>query len=368
MTRLVLAAGSTRTAEIDGISAAGARPELLAHTPSADAEILAYGRPVRAPVVPVSPTGCPTPAVVTRAVREQIGFPVTVVDAGLVEPTGAPTVTVGARACEDVRDPDPVPTAPGAFAAAREFGRSLPDDRVLVAETIPGGTTTALGVLAALGEADVLGDASDEPDTTDAAPGDGAPDAFTAGAVSSSLADNPLGLKRRVVADGLAASGLEPGDAAGDPLRALRRMGDPVLAVVAGLVAGALETDTAVTLAGGSQLVAAAVCLRHRGVDVPLSLATTAFVDDDASIDLARAARELDLDVTVTDPGFGDDHPAMAAYRRGEAKEGVGMGGALALADRAGLPMADVRDGVREVYDRLLADGAPRDTPSGPDG
>ena len=340
MTRLVCCAGTTRTALVDGISAAGADASAMAHTPSADAEILVYGRPVRAPVVPVSPAGCPTPAVVTRAVVERLGVDRTVVDAGLAEPTGAPTVTVGARPGDDIREQDPVPSAPGAFAAARQFGRRLPDDELFLAETVPGGTTTALGVLTALGEADVLGNRT----------------------VSSSLPENPLDLKRRVVAEALAASSLDPGDAAGEPLVALRRAGDPVLAVLSGIAAGALETDTAVTLAGGTQLVAAAACLRHGGYDGPLSLATTSFVAEDPAVDLEGAAAELDLSVTATDPGFTDDHPAMAAYLRGEAKEGVGMGGALALADRAGLPMAAVREGVREVYDDLLAD-ADRETP-----
>ena len=342
MTRLVLCAGSTRTAEIDGISAAGADPDLMAHTPSADGEILTYGRTVRSPVVPVSPTGCPTPAVVTRAVVERLGLETAVVDAGLAEPTGAPTVTVGATPGRDIRESDPVPSAPGAFAAARQFGRKLPDDELFVAETVPGGTTTALGVLTALGAADVLGGSDGNADG--------------AGAVSSSLPENPLGLKREVVAESLTASGLDPGGAEGEPTVALRRAGDPALAVVAGLAAGALETDTAVTLAGGTQLVAAAACLRHGGYDRTLSLATTAFVAEDPSIDLERAADALDLSVTVTDPGFTDDHPAMAAYNAGEAKEGVGMGGALALAERASVPMADVRSGVREVYDRLLAE------------
>jgi uncharacterized protein (TIGR00303 family) len=347
MTRFVLCAGATRTAEIDGISAAGADPDLMVHTPGADSEILTYGRPVRSSVVPVSPTGCPTPAVVTRAVVERLGLDTTVVDAGLAEPTGAPTVTVGAHPGGDIRERDPVPSAPGAFAAARQFGRQLPDDELFLAETVPGGTTTALGVLTALGEADVL-----DPD-------DGAAD----GAVSSSLSENPLELKREVVAEALGSSALSPGDAAGEPTVALRRAGDPALAVVAGLAAGALETDTAVTLAGGTQLVAAAACLRHGGYEGSLSLATTSFVADDPSIDLDRAASELDLDLTVTDPGFTDDHPAMAAYNAGEAKEGVGMGGALALADRAAVPMAEIREGIREVYDRLLAE-ADREVPA----
>jgi len=316
-TRFVLVAGSTRTARIDGISAAGADPELRTATPAADAEILVYGEPVRADTVPVSPTGCPTPAVLTRAVRDLLGFPVTVVDGGLAEPTGAPTVSVGARPGGDIRDADPVPTAPGAFEAARQLGRRLPASELFLAETVPGGTTTALGTLRALGEE---------------------------AAVSSSLPENPLERKRAVVREGFGASGLSPGDAAGEPKRALRRMGDPVLATAAGLARGAVESDTPVTLAGGTQMLAVAALLRHGGVRASLDLATTAFVADDDTATLGELAGRLDVDLTVTDPEFDAvDHPALAAYVRGEAKEGVGFGGALALAARAGVPTADVR-------------------------
>ncbi|PSQ25811.1 TIGR00303 family protein [Halobacteriales archaeon QS_9_68_17] len=295
--RLVLAAGTTRTASIPGISAAGADPEAMVHTPSADAEIVAYGAPVRAPVVPVSPSGCPTPAVVTRAVRDLVGFDLTTVGAGLAENTAAPTVTL------------------------------------FVGETIPGGTTTALGVLTALGE-DV--------------------------GVSSSLPDDPVEQKREVVADALDASDLDPGDLAGDPRYAVRYAGDPMLATVAGLTVGALRSDTPVTLAGGTQMVAAAALVRHADVSAPLSLATTSFVAGDEGVDLDGAAERFDLDLTVTDPGFDEsDHVAMERYVAGEAKEGVGMGGALALADRAGVPMAEVRERVATVHDDLLGDDAP---------
>lgn len=328
--RFVLVAGSTETARIDGISAAGADPDLMAHTPSADLEIVTYGGPVGAPVVPVSPSGCPTPAVVTRAVREAVGFDLLTVDAGLARPTRAPTVDVDATPGADIRAPDPNPEAADVFAAARRLGRSLPDDELLVGETIPGGTTTALGVLTALRER---------------------------ATVSSSLPDNPLSLKRDVVEAALAASELSPGDAAGDPLEAVRRVGDPVLAAVAGLTAGATAAGTDVTLAGGTQMAAAGALVRHAGVEAPLSLATTTFVADDETAAVGELAADLDLDLTVTDPGFdGRDHPAMDAYVAGEAKEGVGMGGALALADRADVPMAEVRDRVVAVYDRLVAD------------
>jgi uncharacterized protein (TIGR00303 family) len=328
--RFLLVAGSTDTAAVPGLSAAGADPDLRAHTPAADAEILTYGQPVRAPVVPVSPSGCPTPAAVTRAVRETLGFDVTVVDGGLAEPTAAGTVTVGARPGGDVREADPVPTAPGAYEAARQFGRKLHEDELFVAESVPGGTTTAMGVLRALGEP---------------------------GAVSSSLPDNPLQQKREVVAEGLDASGLEPGGAVGHPKRAVRRMGDPVLATAAGLARGALETDTAVTLAGGTQMLAVAAMLRHDGVDRRLSLATTSYVAGDDTADLAATADALGVDATVTDPGFdAEDNPGLARYVAGEAKEGVGMGGALALARRANVPMAEVRGSVATVYERLVGE------------
>ncbi|RCU46646.1 nicotinate-nucleotide--dimethylbenzimidazole phosphoribosyltransferase [Haloplanus salinus] len=333
MTRFVLVAGTTKTARIDGISAAGADPDLVAHTPSADAELLEYGQLVRAPSLPVSPTGCPTPAAITRAVRERVGFETLVVDAGLAEPTGAPTVGVGAKPGRDVREPDPVPTAPGAWVAAHELGGALPDDELVIGETIPGGTTTALGVFRALG----VGGGGSKADYPAGVP------------VSSSLPENPLDLKREVIEDAFVASDLAPGDAAYRPERAVRFLGDPVLATIAGLTAGALESGTEVILGGGTQMLAAAALVRHAGVAAPLSVATTAYVAD-ADVDAAAAA--LDCDLVVTDPGFeGRDDP-LARYAAGEAKEGAGMGGALLLAERAGA-LGGVADGTLEVVERV---------------
>ncbi|WP_144799809.1 nicotinate-nucleotide--dimethylbenzimidazole phosphoribosyltransferase [Halorubrum depositum] len=356
---LVVVAGATETAAIDGISAAGADPTLRRHTPSADLEIVAEGRPPSNSPVPVSPSGCPTPAVVTRAVRELVGVGFVGVDAGLAVSTSPSAATVheaGTTPGGDVRDSEPVPDAAGVFERARglagtvagadvgssgDGGDGDPGDanELLVAETIPGGTTTALGVLTALGERPV---------------------------VSSSLAANPLSTKRAVVEEGLAASGLDPGDLAGDPLAAVRLMGDPVLAAAAGLVVGAVDRGIDVTLAGGTQLATVAALARHAGVERRLPLATTAFVADDPTADVAGLADDLDLALTATDPGFdAGEHPAMRAYVRGEAKEGVGMGGALALAERAGVADADLRERVAAVTDRLLAEREGESPPGG---
>ncbi|MFB6210521.1 MAG: nicotinate-nucleotide--dimethylbenzimidazole phosphoribosyltransferase [Halobacteriales archaeon] len=327
--RFVIAAGHTETARIEGISAAGADTDALVHTPSADAEIISYGWLVQAPAVPVSPTGCPTPAVITRAVRECLEFDTLVLDAGLARPTGAPAVSLGASPGRDIRESIAVPDAEDIIDTTRTIGRSLPDETIYIGETIPGGTTTALGVLRALG---------------------------VEGSVSSSLSTNPLAIKERVVTDGLAASDLEVGGAAGQPHQAVRQMGDPVLAALFGLTSGALASDTDVILAGGTQLLAVGALLRHADRTVPLELATTQFVADDDTATLRDTAATLDLSVTVTDPGFeASDHVAMARYVAGEAKEGVGMGGALALADRSATSMATVRERIVTVYDRLLA-------------
>jgi uncharacterized protein (TIGR00303 family) len=322
--RVVLVAGTTRTAAIDGISAAGADPDLRWHTPSADAELLAYGRLLRAPAFPQSPTGCPTPAVVTRAVHETVGLDPLVIDGGLAKPTAAPTVGVGARPGRDVRDADPVPTAPGAFAAAREFGRRFPADHVVVGETIPGGTTTALAVSLALGE--------ELP-------------------VSSSLPENPLDLKWTVAREALAASDLDRGEAAHHPELAVRFAGDPVLAVVAGFVAGACGRGTRVTLGGGTQLLAAAALVRHAGVADPLTLATTSYLA--ADVPIREAAAALDVTVRVTDPGF--SRPPLDRFAAGEAKEGAAMGGALAVAADADAIEA-VRTRTLESVGRLGGD------------
>lgn len=344
--RLFVVGGTTETAAIDGISAAGTSPATRLHTPSADLEILTHGKPVRAPFVPVSPSGCPTPALITRAIREQVGFDCVPIDAGLAKPSAAPTINLGPQAGKkqrprpspggDIRNPVAVPAAAERFDASRAFARSLPDDAIAIGETIPAGTTTALAVLTALDER---------------------------ATVSSSLPENPLERKRDVVETALEASDVTPGDLAGEPIEALRLVGDPVLATIAGLVTGATEAGIDVTLAGGTQLAAAGALVRHADVEAPLTLATTSFVAADDSARLDALAADLELELVVTDPGFeAIDEPGLQAYVTGEGKEGVGMGGALALAERADIDIATVRAHISRRYDELV-DGVSEATP-----
>lgn len=241
----------------------------------------------------------------------------------------APTVSLGDQPGDDIRTDEPVANAAKLFATARRFGKRLPDAVISIGETIPGGTTTAMAVLTALGERST---------------------------VSSSLAHNPLALKREVINEALRASGLEAGSTAGEPIETVRRVGDPMLGVVAGLIVGATERGTDVTLAGGTQLAGAAALARHAGVDAPLSLSTTSFVAADGTAAIDGLAHDLELDLLITDPSFEKrDHPAVDGYVAGEAKEGVGMGGALAILDGTDDTTSDLYERITAVYDRLVA-------------
>ncbi len=229
----------------------------------------------------------------------------------------------------DIREPVAVPDTARKLNAAKEYGRSLPDEQIRLAESIPGGTTTAMAVLAALGE---------QP------------------AVSSSLPQNPLELKRAVVDEGLAASDLKPGVLAAAPIAAIRAVGDPVLAVLVGIAIGALETGTDILLGGGSQMSAVAAFLCHAG----RREVTTSFVTNDETAAVRELADTFEITLTVTDPEFTRrDHPALIGYRNGEAKEGVRMGGAVWLLTEPSQqeqPLTTLHAQIIAVYDRPITD------------
>jgi NaMN:DMB phosphoribosyltransferase len=122
------------------------------------------------------------------------------------------------------------------------------------------------------------------------------------------------------------------------------------------LTIGAVGSGTAVTLAGGTQMVGVAALVRHFGLRESVGLATTQFVADDDTADLQAAADDLDLALTVTDPAFpASEHVAFEQYCRGVAKEGAGMGGALDLLARSGSSMDALHERVVTRYEEVFA-------------
>jgi len=319
--------GSTRTSTIPGISIAGPTPEATLLTPTLDVEYLLEGKGLTLDVVPVSPQGVPTPALITRAsLTLAWDAQPLVIDAGAHTPpktphTRLPSRTVGGRIDEEPGlDPD---RGRALYAEARSLGRRIGRGRVLVVgESIPGGTTTALAIIAALGYVE-----------------DG-----LEGKVSSSAPENPAGLKARVVQAALRRLGEA---SPGDPVGAASLVGDPVHVAIAGLAHGALEAPArAVILAGGTQMIAPLAILARLGVlrgEAARRIAnvTTRWIHDDPSSDwaglLARVAPDVEagyVNLDLSRSAF----PGLRMYEEGYAKEGVGAGGAAALAAvRAGL-------------------------------
>lgn len=117
---------STLTSTIPGISIAGASPELTLYTPALDVEYLVAGLPKSLNVIPATPDGLPTPAVLTRASLELLGLPVLVVDAGSKVEPRIPHAELPSRTVGDIRSGRALPggTSRALFEEAR-----LPEPR-----------------------------------------------------------------------------------------------------------------------------------------------------------------------------------------------------------------------------------------------
>jgi uncharacterized protein (TIGR00303 family) len=336
---------STDTALVPGISAAGASAELIPFTAAADAEVLAYGAARCIAGVPSNPAGPPGPAIITRAALDLAAIPHLVVSAGCRIVPDAPFIDLGGYPGGLISQGRAVQDARGLFTRARRLGRELGEreDYLIIAESVPGGTTTALALLLALG-------------------------IRAEGRVSGTTPGNSHGLK-----SALARQALERLDAAAvaaDPLAAVETLGDPMQAAAAGLAAGALEAGAPVLLAGGTQMIAVVALLRRlaeRG-SAPdpaagrVGVATTRWVVEDPTADAVGLMREVShVPLLATPLSFQNARFAsLRAYEENLVKEGVGAGGAcVAAALTAGVTPDALLARVEEIYTGLMSEGSP---------
>lgn len=326
----VFVLSNTETAYIPDISAAGKTPELTDYTPAGDAEVVETGNIVSVPVLPVTPPyNTPTPAIVACAALNLTGIPHMFVNAGLKVVPDVSFVDLMAKPGFDIRKPVAVYDTEGIFERAQKLGRDIRDttDHLLIGESIPGGTTTAMGVLNALGYD---------------------------GNVSSSSCFNPLELKNRIVKEGMAASGIKYGSLRDDPLHAITCLGDPMMVAVAGIVSGIDGIE--VVLAGGTQMAAVFAVIKHLGINTDnISIATTKYVVNDESANFRELVDELGVPVYTADPGFGASNlTGLQRYEAGDVKEGVGAGGAMYLAQMYGISQKKLRLEIEKICINLF--------------
>jgi len=304
--------GTTETGKIEGISAAGANPEITDYTPPADIELLLLGKCECINGVPVTPDGIPTPALVTMSALGLANIPALPVNAGMRILPHVPFLEVGAKPGGDIRTGNAVENAQKVLQRAKLAGELLSKtvDYLVIGESIPGGTTTALGVLTAMG--------------IDAK-----------GKVSSSMPGNPHDLKIKVVEEGLKARKINFGDLANDPLAAVSCVGDPMMPVFAGLVLGAAERIP-VLMAGGTQMSAILAVVNALNAKLlgNVAIGTTRWIIADKTADLKGIVSKIaDVPILAADLDFtGSRFSGLRAYEAGVVKEGVGIGGSTIAA------------------------------------
>ncbi len=318
----------TVIARIPGLSAAGADVDALRYTAPADADMLFYDRPKVAASLPFDPFGHPSPAAVTRAAKLESGFSAGTVRVGTSVAPASPHVTISENIGRDMRKeravPDYAEIAERASQLASEFDKN--EKYAVIAESVPGGTTTAMLILRALGYS---------------------------GTVSSSGPDNPLALKESIWRDASARLGIKEGSLKGLGLEAAAELGDPMQVAAAAYVA-ALPEGVSVTLTGGTQMMAVAAILRDMGVKRDLLVATTKYVHIDPTSCFEAYAKQIGTRWYAAPLDFSNSRfKGLADYEKGFIKEGVGAGGAVWYAEQLGVPVGRIQSRTEALYEKM---------------
>lgn len=326
---------SSDTGAIEGISIAGASADMRRYTPPADMEALFYGEARCIPGVAATPDGIPSPVIVALASLRAAGLPIFVVDAGSEVSPQTPYFRLGSTPGRSLVTGDAVDDVEGLFERGLYLGEHLAKltDYLVLGESVPAGTTMALAVMLALGL-----DAEDR--------------------VSSSMIGGAHTLKYSTVLQGFGAAGIGKGALADDPLEAVRCVGDPMQAAVAG-IATAASRSIPVMLAGGTQMAAVAAVINRLGQAKMdnLCIGTTRWVWEDKDADLVGLAEEAGCPrVYAAALDFGGSRfEGMHPYEAGLVKEGVGAGGAAIVAlSRTGLSAAELVERVEDVYEATV--------------
>ena len=322
--------GNTEISNIEGVSIAGATPELTKFTPPGDAEFLFYDKLKVVDGIPVTPEGHPTPGIITKAAKELTNFPLIVLRGGTYLPPSVPHVHISSYVGKDFRKGSALKNLKEIIEKSTIFSKELQNieiKEVMIAESIPGGTTTAMAVLRSLGY-----------------------DALT----SSASPENPINLKMKIVKDGFRRININQGDFKDKPLDALREFGDPVLASVLGF---SLGFRGKVYLAGGTQMLAIAALLKSLNESLDrFKIITTGWIKKDKSSTFEKTAKDIGISYEFIDLDFSKSRfRGLKDYEKGYVKEGVGAGGASWIAFKNGFKKEDVLRKVEEIYGRLLA-------------
>ena len=142
-----------------------------------------------------------------------------------------------------------------------------------------------------------------------------------------------------------------------DIFETLSKVADNMLIFNAGFILG-LNNRTKLILAGGTQMACVLLIvdriLKHMGGTMKssnLALCTTKWVAKDENSDIKAILERLRFPINAYYSDFDfsiSQHPALKLYDQGEAKEGVGAGGALMYGFLNGLSKKEIIDQIEE--------------------
>jgi len=309
----LLAASVTKTCEIEGITQAGI-PGMIPLTPTLDAEFIINEKVFSLGELAETPTGVPTPALITRAIHNIVPFQkIEILDLGLsVQPKNCTIHHFGIQPSEAI-DKGAGIDAQELFLKGMEFGKSyeLKGNYLILAESTPAGTTTATASALALGY-----DCADD--------------------FSSSFLHVPNDIKARTLNKALSLINEDMTN-----FEKLGIVSDNMLIFCAGFLLEASKRFH-IVLAGGTQMAACLLIADRLREDVlmrikhdNITLATTEWVAQDEKSNIAYILAQLSYTphaIYTTFTFTNTQIPILKKYDEGEAKEGVGAGASLAYA------------------------------------
>lgn len=321
--QFTLVIAGTEVIKHPGISAAGASHEKLPYTAAWDSEFLFDGDIKK---LPVSPAGIISPAVISKACLQMLGADLQIINAAAPIAPNCKFFDCQTKVAKSPETGEAIPL--DEVERLFKLGKNLSKDcdEQIIAECVVGGTTTALGLLVALGF-DVYG------------------------LVSSSVPAGNHELKNKLIEEGY-KNALERDDFSAEkvdsnPLLAISAMGDPMQAVVAGMLMA--NKAKKIILAGGSQMIAIAALCEKLGYTEPIEIRASHWLLSDKSADIRTLLHKVSKNTKLISPlDFADlsvlkEHPLLKAYEQGHVKEGVGAGALLSLVlERALLQQKDL--------------------------
>lgn len=309
----LLSMSNTETSNIKGITQAGI-PGMIYLTPVLDAEFISVGEVRSLENIAKTSKGVPTPALITRAVHTLKPFyDIGLLDLGLKI---KPKLDFHKLYSFDINPSQSIDTGANIdafdlFQKGVEFGQRYEalSDYLILAESVPAGTTTACATALALGY-----DVKEK--------------------FSSSFKNVPENIREETIKKAL--NNISSQD---DIFEKLGSVSDNMIIFNAGFILGLNAKDIKIVLAGGTQMACVLLAVNSilKSMDglidsSKIALCTTSWVVNDKNSDIKGLLEMLDFDINSYYADFDfsySNHPALKLYDEGEAKEGVGAGAAL---------------------------------------